>query len=677
MNLNYNINNTLAKNRNFFLGKVGYVWQRIVSVAAGPQSGSIIFGSGSITYTPYAPTTLFVSGTYQADQVGSGSALGIPVALSVTGSGVWPTTGSNVLYINVGGNLGFNNNTSSIFTAAAGNMNLSSGSKISSSFVPIGNQEYNIDFGVTHTKGNIYNPNVNVLSINGSPSSPTNVNGYSSSFNVVKDVNVPLISTPDITGSKINSFAYQYNFGVTSSLTSSIQSNATGSTTMSLSIPEAGVFTSSIYFNPTSAGTKIITASFAANNDNPYNITASVIYNKGNISNSKISYFTSASHEFPINLTASFNIVKNANETIVDVPFLDGIISGSTTNNYAFSITASFSSSWTSSFSSASQAYYFALTSYSASQFGYFTSSYNTSSFVSTSFSAQSDIIDYQFTASVKEIALPAFSASFIVIGGGGGGSAAGGGNQVYDGPGAGGGAGGWTKIDLPVVPLFEYKAISLGVGGVAGLAGVNGWSGGEGSGSIISYWLNNQYFTASVNGGGGGLLNGTGGTSGNGFSGSAGGGGTVSGSTDRNGGLWLGGGQGVLGIATNPLQPSISLGSVAPIINLPTPNQIFTASMSGSGGNGGWYGPNGVVEQPATDGTFGGGGGGGGNGFRTTSRPGSKGGAGALIIIYQGAPKLTIQNGYTDYIVPSVSGSDYTVHYITGSNSTIQYLPY
>ena len=155
MNLNYNINNSLLnRNRNFFLGKVEYLWRRVVSVADGAQSGSIIFGTGSITYTPYAPTTLFVSGTYSAEELGSGSALGIPVDISVTGSGEWPTTGSNVLYISVGGNLGFNQYTSSIFTAADDNMNLSSGSRISSSFAPLGNQEYSIDFGLSHTKGN-------------------------------------------------------------------------------------------------------------------------------------------------------------------------------------------------------------------------------------------------------------------------------------------------------------------------------------------------------------------------------------------------------------------------------------------------------------------------------------------------------------------------------------------
>jgi len=353
MNLNYNINNTLGRNRNFFLGKIGYVWTRGISVAAGPQSGSIIFGTGSITYTPYAPTTLFVSGTYQAEQLGSGSALGIPVALSVTGSGTWPITGSNVLYINVGGNLGFNNNTSSIFTAAAGNMNLSSGSRISSSFTPLGNQEYNIAFGLTHIKGNIYNPLVKFKTQNTSPVSTTAlINGNTTaSFNIVKDVNVPLAFVKEVSSSFSSQFDYQYNFGVTSSLTASIENNVTGSTTMSIEIPEAGVSKTEKYFNATSPGIKIITGSFAATTDATYNLTASVTYNKGNISTASINYQTSQSsttqdlegNSTNLNgVSSSFQIRKDATVTTVLIPQVTGSVkSGSYNNDYAFNQTAS------------------------------------------------------------------------------------------------------------------------------------------------------------------------------------------------------------------------------------------------------------------------------------------------------------------------------------------------
>jgi hypothetical protein len=354
MNLNYNINNSLLnRNRNFFLGKVEYLWRRVVSVADGAQSGSIIFGTGSITYTPYAPTTLFVSGTYSAEELGSGSALGIPVDISVTGSGEWPTTGSNVLYISVGGNLGFNQYTSSIFTAADDNMNLSSGSRISSSFAPLGNQEYSIDFGLSHTKGNIYNPIVNWKSENTSPISTTElINGNTTaSFNIVKDEVVPLAYVKEVSSSFSSQFDYEYNFGVTSSLTASIENNITGSTTMSIEIPEAGVTKTEKYFNWTSEGVQIITASFVATTDATYNITASVAYNKGNISTASINYQTyqdSTTQDLEGDSTnlngvsSSFELKKDA--TIVKAYYAEvtgSVISGTYSNEYAFNQTAS------------------------------------------------------------------------------------------------------------------------------------------------------------------------------------------------------------------------------------------------------------------------------------------------------------------------------------------------
>jgi hypothetical protein len=354
MNLNYNINNSLLnRNRNFFLGKVEYLWRRVVSVADGAQSGSIIFGTGSITYTPYAPTTLFVSGTYSAEELGSGSALGIPVDISVTGSGEWPTTGSNVLYISIGGNLGFNQYTSSIFTAADDNMNLSSGSRISSSFAPLGNQEYSIDFGLSHTKGNIYNPIVNWKSENTSPISTTElINGNTTaSFNIVKDEVVPLAYVKEVSSSFSSQFDYEYNFGVTSSLTASIENNITGSTTMSIEIPEAGVTKTEKYFNWTSEGVQIITASFVATTDATYNITASVTYNKGNISTASINYQTyqdSTTQDLEGDSTnlngvsSSFELKKDA--TIVKAYYAEvtgSVISGTYSNEYAFNQTAS------------------------------------------------------------------------------------------------------------------------------------------------------------------------------------------------------------------------------------------------------------------------------------------------------------------------------------------------
>jgi hypothetical protein len=352
LNLNLNLIEPFRKNRNFLLGEVDYQWSRTITTAAGSQSGSIIFATGSIEYVPFAPTTLFVSGTYDEQKISSGSALGLPVKTSITGSGVWPITGSNTFSIVIGGNLGFVQSQILTLSAAAGNMNLS-GSKISSSFNPEGNQAYNIAFGVTHTKGNIYNPLVKFKTQNTSPVSTTAlINGNTTaSFNMVKDVNVPLVFVKEVSSSFNSQFDYQYNFGVTSSLTASIGNNITGSTTMSIEIPQAGVTKTERYFNWTSAGTQIITASFAATTDTPYDITASVTYNKGNISTASINYQTyqdSTTQDLEDDATnlngvsSSFQIRKDATITTVSIPEVSGSVkSGSYSNEYAFNQTSS------------------------------------------------------------------------------------------------------------------------------------------------------------------------------------------------------------------------------------------------------------------------------------------------------------------------------------------------
>jgi hypothetical protein len=351
--LNYNVNYIEPfgrRNRNFLLGEVDYRWARTITTAAGIQSGSIIFATGSIEYVPYAPSTLFVSGTYDEQKIGSGSALGQPVTIAITGSGVWPVTGSNTFSIIIGGNLGFNQSRILSLSAVAGNMNLS-GSKISSSFAPVGNQAYNIDFGVNHTKGNIYNPLVKWKTQNTSPVTTTgNVNGYTASFNIVKDENVSLVNLQQVTGSASSSFQYLYNFGVTSSLTASVN-NVTGSTTMSFSIPEAGLSVTKEFFNPTTT-TAIATGSFVATSDSTYNITASVEFNKGNTSNSDINWKVSSSSETEdlqgnqtnINgVSSSFQLKKDI-AVMVNYPEVTSSLSGSYPNNYSFNQTASITS---------------------------------------------------------------------------------------------------------------------------------------------------------------------------------------------------------------------------------------------------------------------------------------------------------------------------------------------
>ena len=546
MNLNYNINNALlSKNRNFFLGQVDYEWVRAVSVATGIQSGSIIFGTGSIEYVPFAPSTFFVSGTYAEGRIGSGSALGLPIKTAITGSGVWAVTGSNQFSIVIGGNLGFNQSEILTLSAGAGNMNLS-GSKISSSFAPLGNQEYNISFGLTHTKGNIYNPlinwnavktsplgnnvkvngevsasfnlvqntssgstdkftnlafikevsgsaqsssfnnefgfsvtasytasinnvtgsttmsfvcaeealnqtltffnpntttaigsasfvasnnsvhslvtsinynkgninngPINFSSINLSPvSNVATLNGYTASFNLVKDKNVSIINYPQVTGSRFGTFNNDYAFNFTSSLTASIQSNATGSVTMSLEIPEAGISTSSILFSATSAGVNTITASFDTRNENPYNITASVIFNKGNISTASINYKVSSSsttqdlegNTAQLNGNSSSLNLKKDIAVLVNYNNITASISGTYSNDYSFNQTASLTSSILPNTTGS------VTMSLEIPEIGFATSSlfFNPTSagikILSASFVAQTDSSSYNITASV------------------------------------------------------------------------------------------------------------------------------------------------------------------------------------------------------------------------------------------------------------------------------------
>lgn len=353
LNLNYNINNSLRNQRNFLKGKVDYRWRRTITTAAGLQSGSIIFGTGSIDFVPFDVETYFLSGTYEAGELSSGSAIGQPVTMKVTGSGVWPTTGSNSLYIVIGSSLGFNQTSSLFMSAEAGNMNLS-GSIISSSFLPVLNNEYNVDFGVNHTKGNIFNPLVLWKSMQEEDLSGLSVdlpiNGYTSSFNIVKNENELLVNIREVSGSISSSFEYLYNFGVTASLTASIN-NVTGSTTMSILIPEAGVSTVNRYFNPTTTNVAF-TASFVATTDSPYTITGSVEYNKGNLSVADINYRalqTSTTQDLEGNgtnlngPTSSFSLRKDIAQKVL-IPQVSGAASvGSYNNENSFNQTASLS----------------------------------------------------------------------------------------------------------------------------------------------------------------------------------------------------------------------------------------------------------------------------------------------------------------------------------------------
>ena len=328
----------------------------------------------------------------------------IPFTASMSGSGVWPTTGSNTMQIVVRDSFYYQTSTELVLNSIQNNYNLS-GSIISIPFIASNGSEWFVSSSVEHIKGNIYNPAVNWKISNLSPVSTTNtLNGNTASFNIVKDVNVPLVNKQQVTGSTNGTFQYEYNFGVTSSLSASIQTNATGSTTMSLSIPETGVTKEVRLFNATNAGLNIITASFVATNDNPYSITGSVIFNKGNLATSSINWEVTGSEANGVQSTGSFKIVKDANVNMVNVNDVFQSTVSSFNNDYAFNITASFSGSFTSSWVGASSAS-IGINNFvwKSDKLGFNFNSISSSVNFITQFEAQSNVVSYDITASISE----------------------------------------------------------------------------------------------------------------------------------------------------------------------------------------------------------------------------------------------------------------------------------
>ena len=527
MNLNYNINNCLLnRNRNFQTGKIDWVWRRSVSIATGPQPGStFVFGTGSISYVPYAPTTFFVSGGFETSSLlPSGSALGLPVYISVTGSSAqaWPLTGSNNLYINIGGNLGFNQSTSSILSYSRGNLQESGSARISASFSPLGIQQYEINFGITHVKGNIYNPQINWSAVKTSPfGNNISVNGeLSASFNIVKNTSVDntndlftnVAFIKEVSGSaQSSSFNNEFSYSVTASFTSSIN-NVTGSTTMSIVCAEEGISVTKTFFNPTTT-TAITSASFVATNNNLHNLVSTITYNKGNISNSNIHWYVTGSSAKYLT-SSSLNIRKDANVTMVTQSL--EIETGSVyTNDYAFNQTASLSSSYKPYLSNDSSSLNIAKINLEIDEIGFTASKWISAScasefnVLSASFEAQANISDYHITASLVEYQIPVFTMQITASGAGGGGGvgslgrAGGGGggmavsssiiivpNVVYStfvptGSNAGSDGGNAYLLGYNNCPNLTYNMYAGGgKAGVSNTAGANG--GNSGNGSIV-----------------------------------------------------------------------------------------------------------------------------------------------------------------------------------------------
>jgi len=346
--LNLNLNTLLTRLRELPPEKsaIDYVYSMRTFVSAGflePEA----FATMSIEANPYQPFTLYITGSDESGNVTSGSLIGVPVIVAISGSGEWPLTGSVESKIFVTNNFGFNLTEKLVLSEAEGNLNLS-GSIISTSFAPEDKRPYVIFGTVTHTKGNIFNPDINWQVVNVSPVSNTlPVNGYTSSVSFVKDEFVPLFAISEITGSEEGSFMYLYNLGVTASMEADIN-NVTGSTTMSFNSPQAGINEVFEFFNPDTTKA-IATASFLADNDNPYDFTASVEYNKGNIYDNNLNWKalqTSTTEDLEGNgtnlngVSSSFKIDKDiANK--VDISEVTGSVDGTFTNEYSFNQTAS------------------------------------------------------------------------------------------------------------------------------------------------------------------------------------------------------------------------------------------------------------------------------------------------------------------------------------------------
>lgn len=478
---------------------------------------------------------------------------------------------------------------------------------------------------------------------------------------------------------------------VTASISGSGQWPVTGSTTMSLYIAAPGgtpenepyyFSSSSVYLAGVSDGSvsgSIIAAEFTSSKNFIYYVEASIIHHKENEYNPLVKVLATGSNATYSGNSGSFttlNIVKDQN---VPVSMSIGYITGSQRTefqyDYAFNITASLtgSANWPRSSS-----FILPTMSLSIPELSIDVVSYQTASILTASFAANTNST-YTITASIAPRYIPAFSASILVIGAGGGGAAGGGqgGTGLYRG--GGGGAGGYQKVDTLIFPNVTYKVTGIGVGGAGGPATPGQADGSNGTTSSIEYpageWNNFVLTTLIASGGLGGLSDGTGGASGNGFAGgndvnngSGGGGGTYqtgsdgyaglfTNATGGDGGEYLGGGgggaiNGGKGLGGGPIQ-----------ITIPGTSIIY--SVSGSGGDGGYF--DGSQTVAPFDGIFGGGGGGGSYQLSTT-RDGGDGGNGVVVIVYAGPPKINITNGYTNYI------DGITAHYITGSGATFDY---
>jgi hypothetical protein len=197
-----------------------------------------------------------------------------PVTASITGSGIWPTTGSFTMSLFVYGQqisplsplVYYAEATAS---EAEGNIAAVSGSIVELKFLSNQKIIYQVSASLIHRKGNLFNPPINWKNVwvNKKPSGSGQF-----TFDVVKNANEYEVSGSNTALNQSGSFNNLYSFNITASLTGSVFYDDWyyAQTTMSLEIPELSI--SEISYS--SSGS--LTASFVATTNTPYTITSSV-----------------------------------------------------------------------------------------------------------------------------------------------------------------------------------------------------------------------------------------------------------------------------------------------------------------------------------------------------------------------------------------------------------------
>lgn len=519
-------------------------------------------------------------------------------------------------------------------------------------------------------------------------SSANDNNNLPPNSNAVMNINAPASNCVNVTVTSNNQFGTDPDFMVTASVAGTTWA-VTGSTTMSLDIVgiSANATQAPYYYNAAVSASRskgninsisgsVLKNSFTASEFYNYFINGNIIHYKENPYNSDILWLTKTNGTQPngkgTNTPVIFNVNSDTNLIVgpIIVSGANAENSGSTSNDYAFSITASLTGStdwWDDEW------YVWTTMSLSVPEASVSASSNVTSSKIATPFVVTNDN-PYTITASVDTRAERLLINTYVVGGGGGGGYGGGTANTLI-GIGSGGGAGQIVSSSFYIIPNLPVAA-TIGVGGNGGTSS----TGSEGSKSTINYYvgpnLTDGKTTLTANSGSGGQMNGPGGKSGDGFIGGpvsssgacptnnyqswgGGGGGTVetgySGSGNSqsgNGGNFLGGGGGASNLAGREN-------------GAPTP--LGFLGLTGRGGRGGYLGDFNTIIAPNSSTAFGGGGGG-AVGNCTTTRVGGNGGNGIVVVTHEGTTqKLTYSGTYTT----AVTGSTFYYYLVGNGNLT------